>query len=107
MTYALDSGVTKHNLLEKGIEIKCPEWQRGRQSEITRKFCQEIGAKEVTFHQLRATHITLALVDGVSTGIVMAYMGHSQLSTTNVYFCSSGIKMKGKTDVTGQGVRVN
>ena len=80
------------------IEIKCSEWQRGKQSGITRKFCQEIGIKEVTFHQLRATHITLALVDGVSTGIVMANVGHSQLSTTNVYFRSSGIEMKGKTD---------
>ena len=80
------------------IEVSCPVWQRGGQSEVTKKFCREVGIKEVTFHQLRATHITLALIDGISTGIVKANVGHSKLSTTDEYFRSSGIEMRGQTD---------
>ena len=73
-------------------------WSNGTQAFETRNFCRLIGIKEVTFHQLRATHITLALIDGVSIGIVKANVGHSKLSTTDEYFRSSGIEMQGKTD---------
>ena len=62
------------------------------------EFCREIGIKEVTHHQLRATHITLALVDGIPLGIVKENVGHSKLSTTDEYFRSAGINMKGQTD---------
>ncbi len=80
------------------IETDCSRWKRGEQAAVTREFCQEIGIKEVTFHQLRATHITLALIDGVPTGIVKANVGHGKLSTTDEYFRSSGIEMQGQTD---------
>ena len=80
------------------IEYDGSSWKGGAQSEVTRKFCREIGIKEVTFHQLRATHITLALIDGISIGIVKANVGHSKLSTTDGYFRSSGIEMRGKTN---------
>jgi integrase len=65
---------------------------------VLREFCRSIGIKEVTHHQLRATHITLALIDGVPLGIVKENVGHSKLSTTDEYFRSSGIQMKGQTD---------
>jgi integrase len=80
------------------IEVKCNAWDRGHQSEILKAFCRHIGIKEVTHHQLRATHITLALVDGVSLGIVKENVGHARLSTTDQYFRSSGIDMKGQMD---------
>ena len=80
------------------IETSCQNWRNGNQSLVTRNFCRLIGIKEVTFHQLRATHITLALIDGVPIGIVKANVGHSKLSTTDEYFCSSGIEIQGKTD---------
>lgn len=69
---------------------------------MLRRFCKEIGIKEVTHHQLRATHITLALVDGIALGVVKENVGHAKLSTTDQYFRSAGISMKGQTD----GLRV-
>lgn len=80
------------------IELDCQRWKQGHQAAVLREFCREIGIKEVTHHQLRATHITLALIDGVPLGIVKENVGHAKLSTTDAYFRSSGIQMKGQTD---------
>jgi integrase len=80
------------------IEVKCCLWDSGQQAQVLREFCREIGIKEVTHHQLRATHITLALIDGVPLGIVKENVGHAKLSTTDEYFRSAGINMKGQTD---------
>jgi len=80
------------------IEVKCSHWTDGGQAEVLRQFCREIGIKEVTHHQLRATHITLALIDGVPLGIVKENVGHAKLSTTDEYFRSAGINMRGQTD---------
>ncbi len=80
------------------IDLDCNRWKGGHQAQVLREFCRKIGIKEVTHHQLRATHITLALVDGVPLGIVKENVGHSKLSTTDEYFRSSGIQMKGQTD---------
>lgn len=80
------------------IDVDCPKWKSGFQAEVLAGFCRKIGIKEVTHHQLRATHITLALIDGVPLGIVKENVGHSKLSTTDEYFRSAGIQMKGQTD---------
>lgn len=80
------------------IEIECHRWDSGQQSSVLREFCSEIGIKEVTHHQLRATHITLALVDGIPLGVVKENVGHAKLSTTDEYFRSAGINMRGQTD---------
>jgi integrase len=80
------------------IETECHQWKSGHQAEVLKTFCREIGIKEVTHHQLRATHITLALVDGIPLGIVKENVGHAKLSTTDEYFRSSGIQMSGQTD---------
>lgn len=80
------------------IEVDCQNWKKGHQALVTREFCREIGIKEVTFHELRATHITLALIDGVPIGIVKENVGHSKLSTTDGYFRSSGVQLRGQTD---------
>lgn len=86
------------------ININCHHWTDGGQAEVLRQFCREIGIKEVTHHQLRATHITLALIDGVPLGIVKENVGHAKLSTTDEYFRSAGINMRGQTD--GLRIRV-
>lgn len=80
------------------INVKCHKWNEGHQAQVLRQFCKEIGIKEITHHQLRATHITLALIDGVPLGIVKENVGHSKLSTTDEYFRSAGINMRGQTD---------
>jgi len=78
------------------ISVHCSRWEIGHQAQVIREFCREIGLKEVTHHQLRATHITLALIDGVPLGIVKENVGHARLSTTDGYFRSAGINMKGQ-----------
>ena len=80
------------------IDVQCQKWASGHQASVTRAFCREIGIKEITFHELRATHITLALIDGIPTGVVKDNVGHAKLSTTDGYFRSSGIQLKGQTD---------
>ncbi len=80
------------------IKVKCDRWDSGKQAEVIREFCREIGIKEVTHHQLRATHITLALISGVALGIVKENVGHAKLSTTDEYFRSAGIDMRGQMD---------
>lgn len=91
----------EYRLKSKGdfvIETDCSKWEGGHQAEVLKEFCQKIGIKPVTHHQLRATHITLALVDGVPLGIVKENVGHVKLSTTDEYFRSAGIQMRGQTD---------
>ncbi len=85
------------------IDVDCNQWKGGHQAAVLREFCREIGIKEITHHRLRATHITLALVDGVPLGIVKENVGHAKLSTTDEYFSSSGVQMRGQTD----GLRIN
>lgn len=80
------------------IDIECRLWKNGEQARVLRDFCREIEIKEVTHHQLRATHITLALIDGIPVGIVKENVGHAKLSTTDGYFRSAGINMTGQTD---------
>lgn len=80
------------------IDVDCQQWRSGHQAQVLKTFCREIGIKEVTHHQLRATYITLALVDGIPLGIVKENVGHAKLSTTDEYFRSSGIQMRGQTD---------
>lgn len=80
------------------IDVDCRKWEGGHQAKVLAEFCRKIGIKEVTHHQLRATHITLALIDGVPLGIVKENVGHSKLSTTDEYFRSAGIQMRGQTD---------
>lgn len=80
------------------VDVDCQQWKGGHQAQVLKAFCREIGIKEVTHHQLRATYITLALVDGIPLGIVKENVGHAKLSTTDEYFRSSGIQMRGQTD---------
>lgn len=85
------------------VDIDCNQWKSGHQAAVLRKFCREIGIKEVTHHRLRATHITLALTSGIPLGIVKENVGHAKLSTTDEYFSSSGIQMRGQMD----GLKIN
>lgn len=80
------------------IELDCFYWKYGLQAQILRKFCKEIGIKELTHHRLRATHITLALADGVPLGIIKENVGHARLQTTDGYFSASGLQMIGQMD---------
>ena len=80
------------------IECDEPSWINGSQAEVLGDFCEKIGIKRIKHHDLRATFITLALADGIPTGIVKENVGHAKLSTTDGYYRRSGIQMKGRID---------
>ena len=79
-------------------------WQMGMQAQELRAFCKQIGIREIKFHDLRATHITNLLSNGVSISKVMRQVGHSQMSTTDAYHRLTGVEVKGITENLGFGV---
>ena len=79
-------------------------WQMGMQAQELRAFCKKIGIREIKFHDLRATHITNLLSNGVSISKVMRQVGHSQMSTTDAYHRLTGVEVKGITENLGFGV---
>lgn len=80
------------------IDLDCPLWQRGHQAQVLKAFCLEIGIKVVTHRQLRTTHISLAIQDGIELGAVKDNVGHAKLSTTDVYYAETGLALSGKMD---------
>lgn len=91
-------------------------WRNGMQAEELGDFCQKIGIKPIKFHDLRATHITNLLSNGVAISRVMKQVGHSRMSTTDGYNRLAGVEVKGvtsnlnyhipKTNVTDTGAKV-
>ncbi|MBC86784.1 MAG: hypothetical protein CL677_06350 [Bdellovibrionaceae bacterium] len=86
------------------IDPKTPYWADGKQAKVTKDFCREIGIKEVTFHNLRATHITLAVQCDIPVGVIKENVGHSSLHITDGYVRASGMHIKGKMDKLGISV---
>jgi integrase len=74
------------------------EWALGNQAEILRKFCDQVGITSVKFHDLRATFITNLLANNVPLVKVMAIVGHSKMSTTDIYLRLAGVNVKGATE---------
>lgn len=70
----------------------------GLQADSLRKFCHEIGIKEVKFHALRACFAIHLLSKGVSPSIVMKMAGWQGLDTLQRYTRLAGIYEKGATD---------
>ena len=73
-------------------------WRQGAQAHVLREFCRQIGIREVKFHDLRATHITNLLSNGVAISKVMKQVGHSRMSTTDAYHRLTGVAVKGVTE---------
>lgn len=80
------------------IELQDSDWKWGNQAKVIRDFCEEIGIKKITHHQLRNTFIMLSLADDVALAYVKESVGHSKLSTTDEYYTASGLHLRGKTD---------
>lgn len=76
-------------------------WTQGGQARELREFCSLIGIREAKFHDLRATHITNLLSNGVSISKVMHQVGHSQMSTTDAYHRLAGVEVRGITEKLG------
>jgi len=71
----------------------------GNQSEPLRRFCSEIGIRNVKHHALRSTAATHLLNDPDTTiPQLMAIMGWSSLDTASIYIRLSGIEVRGVTE---------
>ncbi len=77
------------------------QWRDGEQAKILRGFCSQIGITSVKFHDLRATFITNLLAQGASLPKVMAIVGHSRISTTDVYLRLTGMSVQNTTEKLG------
>ena len=77
------------------------DWTNGMQALVLRAFCKDIGITPIKFHDLRATFITNLLGNGVPLVKVMAIVGHSKMSTTDVYLRLAGVNVKGATEALG------
>lgn len=73
-------------------------WRMGNQAKELKDFCKKIGITDVKFHDLRASHITNLLNNGVAISKVMKQVGHSKMSTTDAYHRFTGVEIKGVTD---------
>ena len=79
-------------------------WTLGAQAKELKEFCRKIGIREAKFHDLRATHITNLLSNGVSISKVMRQVGHSRMQTTDAYHRLAGVEIKGITENLGFSV---
>ena len=79
-------------------------WKQGMQAAELKNFCRQIGIKEIKFHDLRATHITSLLSNGVAISKVMRQAGHSRMTTTDGYHRLAGVEVKGITQKLGYHV---
>ena len=50
-----------------------------------RNFCKENGLEKITYHELRHTHATFLLGQGTDLKTVQNRLGHTNISTTNIY----------------------
>ncbi len=100
-------GISNHKQYVDVNDLVLPRirsWTMGNQARELRDFCQKIGIREAKFHDLRATHITNLLSNGVSISKVMHQVGHSQMSTTDGYNRLAGVEIKGITQSLGFSV---
>lgn len=88
----------KRDLFHDLVFPRIPEWKYGQQSKVLKEFCKAIKLTEVKFHDLRATFITNLYSHGVSTPQVMSIVGHSKISTTEIYLRLAGVDIKDSTN---------
>jgi integrase len=74
------------------------EWRFGCAARLTSEFCTLIGVTPVKFHDLRSTFVTNLLSQGVSAAQVMSLVGHSKISTMEVYLRMAGVDTKGAAE---------
>ena len=103
---AKDVGTKIPVLKDDLILPRIRSWSMGGQAKELRDFCRRIGIREAKFHDLRATHITNLLSNGVSISKVMRQVGHSKMQTTDAYHRLAGVEIKGITENLGFSVPV-
>ena len=72
----IDKRIFTHTYTTSGIGLN------KRVNMLLRKSCKELGIKEINFHGLRHTHISILLFKGNSIQYVSERAGHSDINTT-------------------------
>ncbi len=86
---------------EKFVLPRFAAWTKGRQAQVIRQFARVIEIREINFHALRASFITICLLQGVSVVKVQAMVGHEDLETTMRYVRLVGSDLDGATENLG------
>ncbi len=73
------------------------DWERGYQSQILKKFLEEIGIKLINFHALRACFTCSLLLSGIPSAVVMKICGWKDLKTMEFYVRLAGVNEMGAT----------
>lgn len=76
-------------------------WTKGEQAKALRNFAKSIDLRPVNFHSLRASFITICLLQGVPVGKVQYLVGHVRLETTMRYVRVVGADLDGALDDIG------
>lgn len=90
--------IKQHFKVTNLVLPRIARWRQGAQAKELKAFCKKIGIKEIKFHDLRASHITNLLSNGVAISKVMKQVGHSKMSTTDAYHRFTGVEIKGVTN---------
>ncbi|MEQ1877286.1 MAG: site-specific integrase [Bdellovibrionia bacterium] len=86
---------------EKFVLPHFAAWTKGKQAQVLREFAKLIEIREINFHALRASFITICLLQGVSVVKVQAMVGHEDLDTTMRYVRLVGSDLEGATENLG------
>lgn len=88
----------KPRTFETGYVLpKLVEWEKGKQAQVLRTFCESIGIPSVCFHSLRACFATQLLMNGVGLNVVQVMGGWRDTATMKHYNRLAGVEIKGAT----------
>lgn len=76
---------------------RIPDWEKGKQAQVLRTFCESIGIPSICFHSLRACFATQLLMNGVGLNVVQVMGGWRDTATMKHYNRLAGVEIKGAT----------
>lgn len=102
LTFLIELKAVREN--EKYVLPHLKEWTIGSQAQILRRFATEIGLRQINFHALRASFITICMLHNVPTVKVQAMVGHQRMDTTMRYVRLIGSDLDGATENVGMKI---
>lgn len=88
----------KPNTFATGYVLpRLSDWEKGKQAQVLRTFCESIGIPSICFHTLRACFATQLLMNGVGLNVVQVMGGWRDTATMKHYNRLAGIEIKGAT----------
>lgn len=88
----------KPKTFETGYALpRLMDWEKGKQAQVLRTFCESINIPSVCFHSLRACFATQLLMNGVGLNVVQVMGGWRDTATMRHYNRLAGVETKGAT----------